>query len=211
MDSLIFPYIASCIIKKFIFKHSTQKPRNQGVKANRKQGIPSLKIEERDKQRSHMTKSIHCAQLLAKSHSANYSSLTRNEHISQSASIRCSLWTNPNTLQPNPAPSWKKTHHIEKGGGEGGVFRNRGMQERKKRASRHSTKPQKQEKKRDRENNPPNQKRQTQKAIHVCHEQVHQSASNERKPVIGCCQTLLGVTEFMGEREKERCICYMSQ
>lgn len=52
------------------------------------------------------------------------------------------------------------------------MFRNRGMQERKKSQSTHSMKPQKQEKiKREREteektkNNSPNQKRQTQKAI----------------------------------------------
>lgn len=32
VDSLIFPYIASCINKTLIFKHSTQKPRNQWVK-----------------------------------------------------------------------------------------------------------------------------------------------------------------------------------
>lgn len=59
-----------------------------------------------------MTKSIHCAQHWAKSHSANYSSLTRNEHISQSASIRCSLWTNSNTLQPNPTPSENKLKQV---------------------------------------------------------------------------------------------------
>lgn len=137
-----------------------------------------------------MTKSIHCAQLLAKSHSANYSSLTRNEHISQSASIRCSLWTNPNTLQPNPAPSWKKKHiSREKGGG--GVFRNRGMQGRKKEPVDIQWNHKNRRKERERENNPPNQKHQTQKAIQFVmnkYTKVHQMKESLWLVVVRPCE-----------------------
>lgn len=164
-----------------------------------------------------MTKSIHCAQLLAKSHSANYSSLTRNEHISQSASIRCSLWTNPNTLQPNPAPSWKK--HIiprEKGGG---CSETEGCRkEKKKRASRHSMKPQKREKKRGKQTD-----RERERTIHpIRNVKLKKPSSLSWTSTSKCvkwkeaCDWLLsdlvrsdGV--YGWERKRERCICYMSQ
>lgn len=164
-----------------------------------------------------MTKSIHCAQPWAKSHSANYSSLTRNEHISQSASIRCSLWTNSNTLQPNPAPSEKKLKQVIPRREGGGVQKQRDAGKKKEPVDTfNETTKTGEDKERETEektkNNSPNQKRQTQKAIQFVmnkYTKVRQMKGSLWLVVVRPCEEWR--SSWVRERDRERCICYMSQ